>query len=363
MQNRIFQMCVFGAVAFVVPVMASDPKVGKDPALEVENMQALATIEMIMEGAVQNIARRYNLNEAQTRQTGELMKREVHRFLEEHEAEVWPTIRGLLGIQSLGADPKDIEKSKRIGKAARPLAKLAKEAIFRANTEWRQILTSEQREMHNFDLSEMELTFEKLDKNFESWEKGEASPGGRIFPQPARPGVTQPSTPPLPKSPGLPVPVDEALPLTVLDTVVAEFIKDYGLDEGQITAAHSILAEFKGKAKRFKKANKDEYARHDAELKTARENRDIEKIREVTTAQRKLLKPFHNIVSEMEGRLKGLLTSAQVDRFAEKQAPSKKETKKKTKESPPKEEKPTEKPPVKAEKPPQKGADKEPVRE
>ena len=39
---------------------------------------------------------------------------------------------------------------------------------------------------------------------------------------------------------------------------VAEFIKEYELNEGQITAARSILVEFKGKANDFKNAKKKE---------------------------------------------------------------------------------------------------------
>ena len=97
----------------VVPVgIASEPEVGEaaqpksaeaaQPRLSIP--ASAATIERIMDQAVRNIARRYNLNETQTKKTDELMKREVNRFLKEHEDEVWPVIRDLL-ISQFGAKP------------------------------------------------------------------------------------------------------------------------------------------------------------------------------------------------------------------------------------------------------------------
>ena len=43
----------------------------------------------------------YNLNDEQSAKTQEIMQREVMRFLKEHEDEVWPIIRELLGAKGL----------------------------------------------------------------------------------------------------------------------------------------------------------------------------------------------------------------------------------------------------------------------
>ena len=138
---------------------------------------AAATIEKIMDRAVQNIARRYNLNESQTRRTDELMKFEVNKFLLEHEDEVWPVIRDLLAAQ-LGAKPPDAaEERKRIGSAAGPLARLAEDAILRANEEWRKMLSDEQKKMHDFDMAQMEKQFKQINENFEKWAGGERVDG------------------------------------------------------------------------------------------------------------------------------------------------------------------------------------------
>ena len=85
---------------------------------------AAATLEKIMDAAVRNISKRYDLDEDQRAITDEIMKREVRRFLKEHENEVWPVIGDLLRSR-FGLEPPDSEDAKRVGKAAGPLLQLA----------------------------------------------------------------------------------------------------------------------------------------------------------------------------------------------------------------------------------------------
>ena len=340
---KIVWMLTFVLTVFAMPATASDLPTDKTPAPEEDDHSAAsATIERIIQTAVRNIARRYNLNEAQTKKTEELWNREVRKFLKEHENEVWPTLRRLLGQQAVGQPPGDPEEVKRLGKMARPLAQRIREAAFRANEEWRGYLTAEQRRLHDFDLAEMEKAFDRVDKNFESWEKGEPLKEG-IFPKPPPPG-TGPPTPPRPQGSELPPPKEKFIALSILDALVEEFIKEYELGEGQITAARSILMEFKGKANDFKNAKKEEFAKIDAARENAREQRDTEGIRRETARHKKLLEPFYVLVKQMDGRLKGLLTSTQIERHREGQEsgaskPKMKEAK--TETSPPKATAPT----------------------
>ena len=144
--------------ALLAALMISLPALaGEDPPKNAPPESA--TVEKIMQQAVRNISRRYNLNEAQTEKTQEIMQREVHRFLREHENEVWPLIRDLLASQLGAKPPSNVDEVKRIGKAARPLAQLAREAIYRGNSEWRMYLTPEQKSTHDYDLGQMEETF------------------------------------------------------------------------------------------------------------------------------------------------------------------------------------------------------------
>ena len=206
--------------------VATDLRTGQRPAA--------ITIDAIMDRAVQNIATRYNLNSKQTELTRELMRRDVYRFLEDHEREVWPVIRKLLESQL--RTPEDPEDMKWIGEAAGPLAKLAEQAIYDANEEWRLILTPDQVKVHDFDMAEMKSTFKEIHKNLDDWQAGRATPRG-IFPEPDMTGdPARPSKPPV-KGPIIVV-FD---PKHIFERVVEEFIKEHGLDKGQITAARSIL--------------------------------------------------------------------------------------------------------------------------
>lgn len=285
-------------------------------ALDASQTPAAATIEKIMEQAVRNIAMRYNLNEAQAEATSKLMKREVHRFLKEHENEIWPAIRDLLGTQLGGKPPEDASELRRIGEAVRPLAKLAKEAIIRGNEEWRLYLNVEQKRVHDFDMAEIETTFEQIDRNLGEWEAGRLTEGG-LFPQPRLEG-RQPARPRKPQS-GLPDPEVEIFdPSHIFDTLVADFIREYELDEGQKTSARSILEEFKGKALDYRRDQKLAFGSIAAEQQLAYKERDRAGIEKATAKHKKLLAPVYHLYAEMTDRLEALLTTAQIQRHAER---------------------------------------------
>ncbi len=303
------------------------------PDLDLSQPAAAATVERICDTAVSNIARRYNLNEEQTRTTSELMKREVGKFIEEHEELVWPVIRELLAKQL--QPPENAAELKRLGKSARELAALAKDAIFRANAEWRQMLSDEQKAVHDFDLAEMEKTFDKMDQTLGGWEKGEHT-HDPMFPPPNMAG-----SPPRPSKPAegtIPEPKQEFFKVTIFDTFVEEFIKDYNLDAAQKETARSILKEFKAKANDFKSAKSAEFAQIESSRAKAVRDRDYKKAAEADASRKKLLEPVYQLFAEMRDRLKSLLTSTQLELFAAK---NKGETSEKSEDtSPKKDEKP-----------------------
>ncbi len=310
-------------------------------ALDSGKTPAAATIDRIMEQAVRNIAARYNLNDVQAEETDKLMKREVYRFLIEHENEVWPIIRDLLKWQL--QTPDDPEKMMDIGKAAGPLAKLAEEAIYRSNEEWGLILTPEQKRVHDFDLTEMRKTFEEIHQNFAEWEAGRPTEKG-IVPDPQIAG-RDPPRPPRPPKGRLPDPEVEIFdPNQIFETLVEEFIKEYGLDEGQITSARSILEEFKVKANDFREAKKVEFAKIALKQQEAMVDRDLDTIKKARADQKKLLRPVYELSAEMHDRLEKLLTTAQIQRHAErsKRADEKPKASKVTKKTSPKKSKPSE---------------------
>jgi len=276
-----------------------------------------ATVDAIMETATRNIGRRYNLNEAQLGKTRELMRREVYKFLQTHEDQVWPLIRDLLKAQLGQKPPESIEDVMRIGKGALPLAQLAQEAIINANEEWREYLTAEQRVTHDYDMAEMRKTFKSINNNFERWAEGKPT-GKSIFPKPPPPAASPPRPPkPLGK---LPEPAEESIAETTMffEAYVNEFIAKYELDAGQVNAARSILGEFKGQAAKFRATNYKEIAAISQELLDAQKQRDRKRITEIEGRRRKLLQHVYALFAEMDSRLQGLLRTVQRERFADK---------------------------------------------
>ncbi|MFQ5495588.1 MAG: hypothetical protein ACE5EX_09425, partial [Phycisphaerae bacterium] len=142
--------------------------------------------------------------------------------------------------------------------------------------------------------------------------EGRRTEGG-IFPR-RRVATNEPPAPAKPP-PGLPEPdVARLDPARIFDAIVKEFIREYGLEKGQITSAYSILSEFKAKADDFSAGKKEEFSAIIAALKEAHERRDVAAVRRATAEHKKLLEPVYQLTSLMEERLKGLLTSAQVQR-------------------------------------------------
>lgn len=272
-----------------------------------------ATIDSILNQAVKNIAARYNLNEAQTEKTNEIMRREVYKFLQTHEEKVWPIIRDLIQAQLGNKPPNDKDVMQRIGKAAGPMMQMVEEAILRGNEEWRMYLSPDQKRMHDYDLSEMERTFEQLEQNFQSW--AEAKPNdGPLFPPPPPPQLS----PQRPKKPsdGLPEPEIEFFRPTLFETFVEEFIEKYKLDKSQIETARSILVEFQGKANDFKNSKKSELKQIALAMRVAHEQADRKKLQAAEAERKALLEPVHRLFGEMNDRLMALLTTAQVERHA-----------------------------------------------
>jgi len=131
-----------------------------------------------------------------------------------------------------------------------------------------------------------------------------------------------PPRPPKPPKNHLPEPKIEDMfnAANIFETLVEEFIKEYELESGQITSARSILEEYKAKASDFRDSNKLDFAKVALRYSQAHEERNVAAIKEATADHKKLLEPVYKLCGAMEDRLKGLLTTAQIQRHAERSA-------------------------------------------
>ncbi len=265
----------------------------------------------LIDQAVNNISRRYNLNGKQHEYTRRMMAREVNAFLSEHQDAIYPLIRDL---GRAGLDPKNLtaEQRKRIGQAAQPLVEAAKKKILENNATWREILSEDQKRLHDWDLEAMDGQFEDIDKGMKEMERGKAV-DNPLFPQP-RMQTAPPKTPRKPHDSGTRIPDEPVVvddPDGVFARAVEKFIKDYKLDSGQARAARSIGREYKGYADVYQKAHQAEFDALRAKQEQARQAGDLEQAREAEAAEEKLNARIRQWLEEMKGRLMSIPRAAQ----------------------------------------------------
>lgn len=325
----------------LVAVVLAAPMAGwaspNDKGLKLDQGPAAWNVDAMIEQASKNIIRRYNLNEEQAAKTREMLQAGVHKFLREHQEEIWPLLRELWEFQIKGELP-DPAVSKRIGARVRPLLVAAQKAILEGNEVWGDILSEDQRRLHEFDLNEMRNTFGKMDENFKNWEAGRPvlQP---IFPryvkkddEPKRPKKPTPRSVISDKPFKQPVGSSHEAWLTGYRSYTERFVKDYALDDTQIEAAMSILREIEARAKGHLAGVKNEEAAISKNREAAFGKAEWDKYRQLLKASQALNAPLTEFFAELKSRLDTIPTEAQRQAFRENlkstQEPEKKSTKK-----------------------------------
>ena len=321
----ILRLINLATISFVllVPVSsrAEAPKRESAAAEDVEaeiarrEVEGFWQVDAILEQAVNNIAARYNLNDVQKSITAEMMNEGVKGFLDEHQDEIWPLIRDLALLQRKGAAP-DPETAKRIGPAAAEILRLARDEILRYNKEWHEILTEDQRHVHDYDMNEMTKTFETMEQNFDAWGEGQIAKRP-IFPQP-KSLADQPPTPSRPTDGDLPggKPTEHA-PMFVshLEAYLKKFVEDYQLTDPQREAAQSILREISDRTATFQKTHAKEL---DAIKDRIAKAESREQRRNLILERRRITKPLDDLFKEFKARLDQIPEQAQRERYEAK---------------------------------------------
>lgn len=259
-------------------------------------------VEAMMEVAVKNISRRYNLNEQQEEYTRALMAKGVKGFLAEHEQDVRALLQEMLDKQ-FGSKEVTTETAKRWGEIALPMFYDAKKAIYDNNMEWREILNDDQKKIHDLDLRLMKGNFDAFEQRFERWKEGNYIKGELPFGSPSMPSAQQSThTPPQ---------IVRRMSPDTWQLYVKKFIDTYALDESQKTAAFAILNDCRDRAQQYLDARKDELARVEALEMEWQKTRDREKLRQANEGRRKLNEPVGNLFNELKERLEKIPTEAQ----------------------------------------------------
>ncbi|UCG16651.1 MAG: hypothetical protein JSV19_01175 [Phycisphaerales bacterium] len=315
MRRRV--ICVVLSASWVLGILAAEaigaPQRKSRAQVAKEAVYRSLPVDDMIRQAAENVSRRYNLNPQQTQFTEDMMNKRVTRFLDEHEDEIWPIIRDMARYRN----PKnrmDARTARRLGKAIKPIFVEAQKAILEANGEWREILSDEQKKLHDHDLAEMDRTFRDMDERFGNWSRGQVGRHQGIFP-PQR----EDNPPVNPKMPSK-ISADRVISgsLEWWDGYVESFIKNYELDAGQITTARSILKELKERAAAYQETHKDDLARVEAELAAARKANDPDKINRAEQEFRKLKSFMEPLFEELKTRLSKIPRPAQRQKFESK---------------------------------------------
>ena len=284
------------------------PAMGAKPKSEVQEARTevyrMWNVDSMIRQAADNVSRRYNLNPEQTEFTRKMMFERVTRFLAENEEAIWPLVRDLARQQITGKPPGP-EVAKRIGEAALPIVEMAKKTIYEANEEWGEILSEEQKRLHEFDLKEMEGQFAQINKNFEEFRGGKPKLNP-MFPE----YEPKASEPPRPKRPGS-LRTSTSRQEDRWDRYVQDFIRKYRLDPGQKGSANSYLRELKQRAADHRASKAEGFKAVEKRFNDAVASGDLKKRMAAKRDELVLNKPIEDMFEELKGRLDKIPTPGQ----------------------------------------------------
>ncbi|MCK4624660.1 MAG: hypothetical protein KAV00_05060 [Phycisphaerae bacterium] len=268
-------------------------------------------VDGMIRQAADNVARRYNLDKQQTEFTRKMMYERVTQFLEENEEAIWPLVRELARHQITGEAP-DAAAARRIAEAALPLVEKAEDAIYKSNDEWGEILSPEQKKLHEYDLNAMKGQFIQINNNFGNWKKGNTVPNP-MFPR-HKPTPDEPTRPSRPK-----LVYQPTQPEGKWDKYVREFIQKYQLDPGQKGSAESILREMKQTAASYRSSKAKEFESVKKRFNQAVAAGDLKKRAKAERDEAALNRPLKKkMFNELKTRLNKIPTPAQKKKYEAK---------------------------------------------
>jgi hypothetical protein len=118
----------------------------------------MLNVDALMDNYLRVLARKYDLSDEQRAYTEQFVRDRVDAFLDSHHDELADVVDRLFEVRS-GAAEISAEELVAWGREVMPLYQEAKIIIVDANSEWRNILTDDQRIIHDEDLRLMNESF------------------------------------------------------------------------------------------------------------------------------------------------------------------------------------------------------------
>lgn len=301
------------AVLGLSPIAAAQdatPKVST-PQTDPSNPQLWNT-EAMMDTAVQQLTRRYNLSPEQEAYTNALLKRRVREFLREHEAE----LRSLLGEAiELQMNPTKVDSNRMQAWSTRalPIFEGARKAILDGNDEWRNQLTDVQKQIHDRDLAQMKTNFTDMDGKFNRWSQGGFKPEDLYPAAPGQPnaltgGMGSPgsSRGQITRGPNVSKPED------FWEVHVNRLINKYKFTKEQSEQARAVLAGCRKQAADYRQTKKEQFVSIQKQLDAVDPRTDPKRYNELQKQNLDLNKYIRvDLLSELTKRVEGLATAEQ----------------------------------------------------
>lgn len=267
--------------------------------------------EQMMEEAVIQITRHYNLTKAQENYTRLFLKTKVRAFLEEHDMAIRELLMESINLRR-HPDQATPERLMDWALRAAPVYEAAKKAILDGNATWRDILDEDQIKIHDRDLRLMTANFSNVTDKLETWKRGEGN-----LPAAARQAPRTIATGPGKISQGSGGQIVRSVKMEdQWAAFVSRFIHVYHLDEAQQNAAREgILKEQLSKAAHYRDQKKSAFLEIQEKMSLKGSKKDQkERIRILTNLNRRrraLERPLHVLFVEMNDRLNILPRSEQ----------------------------------------------------
>lgn len=309
---------VSSAQSSAQPAGNEPPTKGKPPTAQSHpNNPELWNVDAMMEEAVLQISRRYNLSRSQEEYTRLLLTKRTRQFLELHEAEVRELLKESIDLR-IGTKPATIEAYVKWAARAAPLYQEASKAILEGNEEWREILDDVQKKTHDGDMALMRSNFNQVSKTMEDWQKGNTPVGksphlveeAQLADAKRSPKGSSVSSD-TPKG-GISTPPVQIKRQSLEDSWLAyvnKFIDAYQLDEKQAVAARDkIHKDSRESAGKVRDKLKSEFEKLESDLRAAD---SPSKSQELAKRRKKLEKPLRELFVGMDRRLNELPDSKQ----------------------------------------------------
>ncbi|MCG3137241.1 MAG: hypothetical protein HJJLKODD_01084 [Phycisphaerae bacterium] len=309
-------MAVFGMM--VAPVVAQQPAANSSEDERLKATRSLWPVEDMMQRACDGISAHYKLDDKQKDFTCKLLTERVTKFLDSYDKDLWPVLADLTPFQYSGDKP-DAETAKRIAARGYPVFLEAQKEIMKAQDEFRQILSDDQKKIHDQDLKQLKRTFETMDGTFRNWREGKVQ-------SPAGINVALPGQQNLLGGPGQQAGRSRASsPEALWEKYVREFIAKYQLDEKQKTAALAVLKDLKDQAERYRTANTKELAESEAYVQEVQSAKpvDLKALEQAKMIRDLYYKPFNDWFEELKSRLDLIPTAQQKENYEKRAATAK----------------------------------------